>query len=72
MNKGGREKEVMKYTHRIRYWRQKNEEFGEWVLTGLMSQKDAEVVAANLRKTHDEVYVVEDVERTPNDTGNQP
>jgi len=46
--------------YRVKYWRQVNPEFGEWVKTGLMSKDSAEKVAESLREYHELVEVYED------------
>ena len=38
--------------YRVKYWRWVNENFGEWVKTGLMTKYNAEMIAENLRKSH--------------------
>ena len=50
----------MKY--RIKYWQIVNEYHGEWQRTGLMTKKQAELLAENLRGRHEMVEVYKDEE----------
>lgn len=45
--------------YRVRYWRWVNTEFGEWVQTGLMSKRSAELLAENLQ-CHERVEIYKD------------
>ena len=48
------------YRYRVKYWVWVNPNHGEWRNTGLMQKEHAELVAANLRYTHEKVEVYED------------
>jgi len=51
-----------KFTHRIRYWRWVNPEYGEWVQTGLMPKESANKLAEHLSHSHERVEVYKDEE----------
>jgi len=46
--------------YRVKYWRQVNPEFGEWVHTGLMKKEHAEQLAEDLCNRHEKVEVIID------------
>ena len=47
-------------TYRVKYWRWVNPEYGEWVITGLMSFQSAIKVAESLSISHEQVTLYED------------